>query len=114
MNLNDYQTAAIETAIYPEDMEIIYPAMLVGAEAGEMQNKIQKLIRKGYLTGSVHDILEDDEITAIADEVGDILWGCAALLYDLNVSMSFCAERNLEKLKSRMERGVINGSGDDR
>jgi len=114
MDLNDYQTAAIETAIYPEDMEILYPAMLVGAEAGEMQNKVQKLMRKGILTASVHDILEDDEIEAIADEVGDILWGCAALLFDLNISMSHCAQRNLDKLKSRMERGVINGSGDDR
>lgn len=114
MDLNDFQSAANETAVYPEDMEIIYPAMLIGAEAGEMQNKIQKLIRRGILTGSTEDILEDDEIDAIVDEVGDVLWGCAALLFDLNTSMSYCAKRNLNKLKSRMERGVINGSGDDR
>lgn len=118
MNMNDYQSDAVSTAIYPEDMEVIYPAMLVGAEAGEMQNKVQKLIRKGHLPADdvayAFEVLDDEVIDAIVDECGDVLWGIANLLMDLNVSMEYAARRNVEKLASRASRGVIEGDGDNR
>lgn len=110
MDMNSYQTGAVSTAIYPDSADVLYPAMLIGAEAGEAQNKVQKLIRKGV------DLKTLDEETrlSIADEVGDVLWAAAALLFDLNFSMEFIAKRNLEKLADRALRGVINGSGDNR
>lgn len=110
MNLNDYQTGAIATAIYPDTAAVVYPAMLLGAEAGETLNKIQKHLRKG------NDLqaLTDEEIDAITDEVGDVLWACAALMFDLNRSLEHAATRNLKKLQSRAERGVLEGNGDNR
>jgi len=115
MNMNEYQSGAYSTAIYPDSMQIIYPAMLAGAEAGEMQNKVQKLIRRGVLPfRGENRPITIEETNAIIDECGDQLWAIANLLMDLNSSMEHCARRNIRKLKSRMERGVIEGSGDDR
>lgn len=110
MNFNDFQQSAMLTAIYPPSADVLYPAMLLGAEAGEAQNKVQKLIRKG---ASLTEMDEDTKL-AITDEVGDVLWAAAALLWDMGVSMEFAARRNLEKLADRNARGVINGDGDFR
>lgn len=117
MDANRYQERARSTAIYPDAASVIYPAMLAGAEAGEAQNKVQKLIRKGVLNmdgGDPFYKLEQEQIEPIIDECGDVLWAIANLLSDLNVSMSFAMEKNLNKLQSRKERGVLEGEGDNR
>ena len=45
MNLNEYQEAALTTAVYPEDKRIIYPALGMCGEAGEVADKVKKVIR---------------------------------------------------------------------
>ena len=47
-------------------------------------------------------------------EIGDVLWYIARVADDLNIDLTEAVELNLEKLNSRMERGKIGGSGDDR
>ena len=47
-------------------------------------------------------------------EIGDVLWYVAALSSDLGLSLDKIAQKNLSKLESRMKRGVIKGSGDNR
>tara|TARA_R100001015_G_C4595514_1_gene150736 strand:- start:105 stop:461 length:357 start_codon:yes stop_codon:yes gene_type:complete len=101
--MNDYQRAAVSTAIYKKEHAVIYPALGLAAEAGEVANKVKKILRDGKF---------DRE--AIADEVGDCLWYIAALCRDLNIDMQQIADNNIKKLKDRLERGVISGSGDDR
>ena len=103
VGLNEYQAKAVVTAIYPEAANITYPAMGLANEAGEVLGKVKKIIRDG--TFSREDIL---------DELGDVLWYAAALARDLNSELSEVAQRNLDKLVSRKERGVIGGSGDKR
>ena len=103
MNFDDYQDAAVKTAIYPSTAQITYPAMGLANEAGEVLGKVKKIIRDGTF---------DRE--AIADELGDVLWYAAALARDLNVDLSTIAQRNLDKLASRQERGTLKGSGDKR
>ena len=63
MEMNVYQAAASETAIYKHEHQVIYPALGLAAEAGEVANKVKKILRDGKF---------DRE--AIADEVGDCLW----------------------------------------
>jgi NTP pyrophosphatase (non-canonical NTP hydrolase) len=46
--------------------------------------------------------------------LGDVLWYVANLSADLNISMQEVAEMNIDKLNSRKERGVLQGSGDNR
>ncbi len=101
--MNDYQRAAVSTAIYKQEHAVIYPALGLAAEAGEVANKVKKILRDGEF-----------DRKAIADEIGDCLWYIAALCRDLNVSMNDVARSNLSKLEDRKKRGVISGSGDNR
>lgn len=101
--MNTYQRAASKTAIYKSEHAVIYPALGLAAEAGEVANKVKKILRDGNF-----------DRDAIADEVGDCLWYIAALCRDLNIDMSDLAMNNLQKLYDRKERGVIGGNGDKR
>lgn len=103
LDFKSYQDMAAETAIYKAEHQVIYPALGLAAEAGEVANKVKKILRDGKF---------DRE--AIADEVGDCLWYIAALCRDLNVDMTDLAKNNLRKLYDRKTRGVIKGSGDKR
>ncbi len=108
MKMQDYQTQAAKTAIYDDADVIIYPALGMLSEAGEVAGKIKKVLRD---KNGNFDPVERDKI---ADEVGDVLWYIAALCTDLGIGMETIAQRNLNKLNSRMARGMLTGSGDNR
>ena len=103
LDMEDYQKQAADTAIYSSKHAVIYPALGLAAEAGEVANKVKKILRDG-----------DFDRKAIADEIGDCLWYIAALCRDLNIDMQEIADNNIKKLKDRLERGVLSGSGDNR
>jgi len=50
----------------------------------------------------------------MAAELGDVQWYVALLATDLGFGLEDIAQGNLDKLNSRMARGVISGSGDHR
>jgi NTP pyrophosphatase (non-canonical NTP hydrolase) len=106
-DLDMYQKSAKATAIYPRDYSIVYPAIGLAGEAGEVANKVKKLIRD-------NPDMTDDIKEKIGDEIGDVLWYCAVLADDLGQSLSEIANRNLEKLANRQKLGKLHGSGDKR
>jgi len=108
MTFNEYQKTAITTAVYPPQHRILYPALGLSGEAGEVANKVKKIVRDG--TGS----MPDDWKEQIGSEIGDVLWYCATLANDLGLSLSSIAEQNQKKLQRRKEKGTIHGSGDSR
>ena len=108
MNFDDYQTQASKTAIYNDADVIVYPVLGLLSEAGEVAGKVKKVLRD-----SNGQFLPEHR-EAIADEVGDCLWYIASICTDLGFGMETIAQRNLDKLNSRMARGVIQGSGDYR
>jgi len=108
MKMADYQTQAGKTAIYDDADVIIYPAIGLFSEAGEIAGKIHKVLRDS----NGHFLPEHRQ--AIADEAGDALWNLALLCTDLGFALEEVAQRNLDKLNSRMARGVLGGSGDNR
>ena len=107
MNFNDYQDQANDTAIYPNESRLVYPALGLTGEAGEVADKIKKIIRDKRT-------LDVQERIEIAKEVGDVLWYVAAMARDLGIDMDTMAQMNLEKLRDRAMRGVVGGSGDAR
>lgn len=112
MTLNEYQTGARTTALYPEHARIVYPALKLAGEAGEVAEKLGKLMRdEGYVPGAA---LTAAQTEALGKELGDVLWYVANLAADLGLTLEEVAAANLAKLKSRQERGVLGGSGDDR
>ena len=112
MTLDEYQAGARTTALYPEHARIIYPALKLAGEAGEVTEKLGMLIRdEGYRVGQQ---LTEAQTNAMAKELGDVLWYVANLAADLGLSLEDVGELNLAKLASRKERGVLGGSGDDR
>ncbi len=108
MDFNKYQETAVETAIYPDTHRILYPALGMAGEAGEVANKVKKIIRDGP------ENMPDDWKDQLASEIGDVLWYCAALANDLGMPLSLIAAQNRDKLLERKQKGTISGSGDKR
>ena len=116
MTVNEYQEAALATAVYPKQFRVIYPALGMNGEAGEVADKVKKVIRDTVLLaddcGDI--VLPHDKRIELAKEIGDVLWYCATLSYDLGMKLEDVAQMNINKLKSRQERGKLSGSGDNR
>ena len=107
-DLDMYQKVALTTAIYPREQAIIYPTLGLTGEAGEVANKVKKIIRDGS------DKNDDSLVSEIKSEIGDCLWYIAVLASDFNIKLSDIASANLEKLAIRKKNNTIHGSGDDR
>lgn len=117
MELNQYQKAALETAVYPKEYKTIYPALGMNGEAGEVADKVKKVLRDSEVIvrdGRGAIVLPDAKREELAKEVGDVLWYVATMAYDLGYTLDEIAEMNIQKLKSRKERHQLNGSGDNR
>jgi len=108
MDFKEYQEKALETAVYGAGHKIIYPALGLANEAGEVLGKIKKVLRDN-----------DGEFTlelrqSIGKEMGDVLWYIAALSSDIEIPLDQIAAENIQKLIDRRNRNQIHGSGDNR
>lgn len=104
-----YQADARQTATYPDiGSNAYYPVLGLCGEAGEVAEKVKKVMRDdaGHFSKTKRH--------EIAKELGDVLWYCAALASELDLDLGEIAQLNLDKLSSRKARGKIGGSGDNR
>ena len=85
---------------------LAYTALGLSGEAGEVANKVKKILRGDYEADAIRDDL--------ASELGDVLWYLAMVAREFDLSLDEIATANLDKLASRKDRGVIKGSGDKR
>ena len=109
MDFDNYQIEARKTAIYPnKDENFIYPTLGLVGESGEVAEKVKKILR------DKNNSFDYESKIAIKKELGDVLWYLSNLCDELDFSLNEVAEENLEKLNSRLSRGKISGSGDDR
>jgi len=109
MDFDEYQKVSRKTAIYPnKGKNYIYPTLGLVGEAGEVAEKVKKLIRdgRGKITSGFRKEIEK--------EMGDVFWYLAQLATELNLSLDFIAKKNIKKLLSRKKRGKLHGSGDNR
>ena len=108
--LDNYTDWTRSTAIYPDVgtgsiRALSYVGLGLAGEAGEVADKIKKLLRDGDTETLREKIL---------DEAGDVLWYLARLAEELGTDLEGLAGRNVSKLESRKARNVLGGSGDSR
>ena len=109
MDFDTYQLKARESALYPNlGSNNIYPTLGLVGEAGEVAEKVKKVLRDK--NGIFDDIAKD----SIKKELGDVLWYLSNLCTEFNFSLDDVAHQNLEKLRLRLMKGKISGSGDER
>lgn len=109
MKINEYQEQAKATAVYPAmGQNYSYPALGLVGEAGEVAEKVKKIIR------DQDGVLTEENKIEIGKELGDVLWYIAIMADEMGLTLETVAEQNIQKLMSRKERGVLGGSGDNR
>ena len=98
MDFNKYQEEAFDKAL-PQCKTVDYMLIGLGNEAGETLGKYKKVLRGDY---KLEDIREK-----LIDECGDTLWYISGLLKILDCTLEEAAQRNINKLNDRKERGVF-------
>lgn len=109
MTFDEYQKAALKTAADPNKANEFFHLVLgLVGETGEIAEKVKKLIRD-----QDSDLQKLDKAD-ITKELGDVLWYLAVLANFLDIKLDTVANANLEKLRGRLQRGTLSGSGDNR
>ena len=109
MTFDEYQEKSRKTAIYPDkDHNFVYPTLGLAGEAGEVAEKMKKVIRDHG------GVINEEKKMEIQKELGDVLWYVAQIATELHLSLDQVANANIEKLYSRFDRNQIHGDGDNR
>jgi len=108
MKINEYQEWTDKTAIYPKNAGIAYTILGLASETGEVAGKFKKVVRDD------NGILTEERKNQLIDELGDVFWYCTRLATELNIPVEEVLQRNHDKLEDRLNRNVIQGSGDNR
>ena len=113
MDLDKYQKNIIKYDTFGQSKDLNSPEFIekvlgLAGEAGEVTDKVKKIIRdKGGRAYS-------EDITAISKELGDVLWYVASIARCLDLPLSKIASQNIDKLEDRYKRNKIHGAGDER
>lgn len=113
MDFGDYQYEARKTAIYPQGFypdgyRMLYPALGLAGECGEVAENVKKMVRDDG------GILTPERKSKLMKEMGDVLWYLANLAEDCGFELGTVAEVNIHKLRERKRQNTLQGSGDDR
>ncbi len=114
MNIQDYSKQAISTDLYAgtehamDSHAMLEKVFGLSGEAGEVSEKFKKILR------DKNGVATDEDKKELAKELGDILWYVNSVGIYLGYSLEDIAKINLEKVLSRKDRGMTNGSGDNR
>ncbi|MFA6089886.1 MAG: nucleoside triphosphate pyrophosphohydrolase family protein [Candidatus Woesearchaeota archaeon] len=108
MNIDQYQEFTKTTAVYPKEQALSYVTLGLAGEAGEVANKVKKIIRDN------NGVITDQTRKDIASELGDVYWYLARLADELNIKSSEVIISNTTKLTARLVNNTIKGSGDNR
>lgn len=134
MDFAEYQKEVEKTAEYPscgtsDRRAVFYTLIGLQGEIGEAAKKIMNFVAVfnpdlSYI--DQQDFLQEIEESndkekilkelkeSIVHELGDVLWYLASLSREMGSSLEEIAEANILKIRSRKDRGKIQGSGDDR
>jgi len=115
MDMDNYQKQTTSTAIYnntsaidANTAQLAYVVLGLAGEAGEVANKLKKVIRDGG------GVITKEQRFALIDELGDVFWYLAQCCEKLDIDLSVVAMNNLNKLAERKKNKSLQGSGDNR
>jgi NTP pyrophosphatase (non-canonical NTP hydrolase) len=110
VDFKEYQKDSVRSDlnVVVKDSNLAYYALGLCDEAGEVAGKVKKLYRDH------NGVLTEEYKKEIEKELGDVVWYLSQMCTKLGVSFEEVAQMNLDKLKSRMDRGKLTGSGDNR
>ena len=108
LTFENYEKIAMKNKVYGYGTKILYPTLGLTGEAGEVADKVKKVLRDHNGDFDISKSIE------IAKELGDVLWYITAMANDLGFDLDMIAQMNLDKVLSRKHRNVINGEGDNR
>jgi NTP pyrophosphatase (non-canonical NTP hydrolase) len=110
MTLDEYQQEALVTAVFSGDefKDLSHWVLGISGEAGEIAEKVKKLIR------DFNGQLDSEQKYELAKEIGDVLWYLAVLAKHLDYKFEAIGKMNIDKLRDRQARNKIGGSGDNR
>ena len=113
MTLEEYQKQAMTTCMASSENFSYMFLNLVG-EVGEFASKVAKAIRKKQISIDYNHLGGIMDAEELQKEAGDILWQLSGLCTVMGWKLEDIAQQNLDKLASRQQRNVIDGSGDNR
>ena len=108
MTFNEYNKLAASTDKYPVSVKPWIYALGLAGEAGEVADKLKKQYRDNG------GVISNEAKVELVKELGDVMWYITRLAASLGYSLCEVASMNVEKLRSRAERGAIHGEGDNR
>ena len=111
LTLNEYQEKAMTTCL-PTSNNHLYMLGGLTEEVGELNGKIAKAIRKGWIKFNNNDLIvlstcpcEFSE--SILKELGDVMWMTAGLAKVFGLDLNSVCQSNLDKLADRKKEGTI-------
>lgn len=111
-----YGGRANNSSIIPESRRMEDAILGLAGEVGEIAELIKKFYRD-----CPGEVLSDspEMLKKIKSEIGDVLWYANSMAIfatgrSPEDALFEIMENNLEKVEGRMQRGTINGSGDNR
>jgi NTP pyrophosphatase (non-canonical NTP hydrolase) len=99
---NQYHASAMALRLPTADQ--LYAREGLAGEVGELLGYFAKCRRDQKIVDRMH----------VKKELGDTLWFVTAIAEDFGFSLEDIAQGNLDKLYDRKDRGVLQGSGDNR
>lgn len=112
MNLKEYQTIIEKTAVYPKEVGLMYCALGLNGEAGEVAEVVKKLLRDTDYLKTKYISPENRE--KLIKENSDVLWYITAMCSEIGITLEELMQVNYDKLMKRRETNTIHGSGDNR
>ena len=96
MTFDEYQEFVATVKRYPQQYNVLYPALGLCGEAGEVAEKVKKRVRDGTKESFKQDITR---------ELGDVLWYVMQCLIALDTDINEVVSMNIDKLEKRYPGG---------
>jgi NTP pyrophosphatase (non-canonical NTP hydrolase) len=89
-------------------LRIFYAATGLAGEAGEVANKVKKILRDNG------GVVDDEVRQRILGELGGVAWYLNAAAEEFDLRIEDVLNYNYDQITDRQARNVIKGDGDDR